>query len=441
MDIVPAVYNSTMKETYLKAVENGNSSTFSRLSNLFVREPDIDTGLGSHYIVDLVTRSGNSGAQVVSIVCKNHDIPVFFEGRDILPIRDIVKRILENLPPRCAIILDIRDNELLTKVRNRIANTHCDLRYRRVVFCLMDKEMPSGSSADTIHIPGSIEDKLTMLLYHIPENIQKQAKSPDCFRPLAAMMVDYVLLHPQIWRHVCVNGTIEEFLSTAMYQIVRRVGTDPEIGEDYPSFERDWRSVMATKLKTALATPPDALCPGIHRVIPIGCSPLDAMKAVTVAVPQNIQNPYAITVRSSAVDDQCGTIAIAQPMQYTIVNIHCLVNPGLLVDVCRELRSGFKEVVREVHSLRNEQSETNIRLSKMTTKHEETNNRLSIIQNEMTALVTRLTQTSDRVGPIICAKNGCIRIVTKRFRSGKLHRQCSGCQETSHLSRNVRFNK
>jgi hypothetical protein len=64
----------------------------------------------------------------------------------------------------------------------------------------------------------------------------------------------------------------------------------------------------------------------------------------------------------------------------------------------------------------------------MTTKHEETNNRLSIIQNEMTALVTRITQTNDRVVPIICAKNGCIRIVTKRFRSGD-----NALDETSHL--------
>jgi len=63
-----------------------------------------------------------------------------------------------------------------------------------------------------------------------------------------------------------------------------------------------------------------------------------------IAIPKNIQNPYAITVQSSAVDDQCGTIAITQPMSHTLINIDCLIDPGILVDVCRELRTGHRAV-------------------------------------------------------------------------------------------------
>ena len=415
-----------MRESYIKAMGHGDPNTkrlFSRISDLFVREPDTDAGLGMHYIVDLVTTSGNSGSQLVSIVCENHDIPIFFEGREVLPIRDIVTRILDHLPPRCAIVLDIRDNELLQKVRNRIANTHCDLKYRRVVFCLVDRVMPSGSSAETIHVPGSVDDKMAMLLYHVPGHIQNQVES---LRPLAEAMDDYDIFNKNVWRNIRLDGTLDEFLSTAMYQIVRRVCIDPGIGDDYPSFEQGWRSVMATRLKDTLLVPPDALCPSIHRVIPIGCSPLDAMQAMEMAVPKNVQNPYVITVKSSAVDDRCGAIVISQPMQYTVVNVNCMIDPGLLVDVCRELRTGYKDVVREVHSMRKE-------LSNMTSIHEET--KMQLIAS-MTALATTLTSREDTgKGPMKCSKHGCINVVTKRFRSGKSHRQCTACLNSAHMGR------
>ncbi len=56
------------------------------------------------------------------------------------PVGSIVKVILEDSPPRCAIVLDTRDNVLLQKVRIRIMNRHCDLRYRRLVFCLTEQD-------------------------------------------------------------------------------------------------------------------------------------------------------------------------------------------------------------------------------------------------------------------------------------------------------------
>jgi hypothetical protein len=419
-----------MRESYIRAVsygENTHKRVCSRISNLFFRESEIHTGLGKHYIVDLITGNSTSGTQIVSMVCDNHDIPVFVEGNDVLPIRDLVKRILEQLPPRCAVVLDIRDNIRLQKVRHRIAHAHVDLRYRRVVFCLANHEMPTGSSAETIQVPGSIDDKMSMLLYHIPDHVQQQTESLDCFRPLAEAMVDYDVFHPIIWRNVCVDGTLEEFLSTAMYQVVRRVRTDPGIGDEYPSFEKGWRSVMAMRLNNTLSTRPDAMCPSIHRVIPIGVLPSDAMQAMEIAIPKNIQNPYAITVQSSAVNDQCGKIAISQPMQYTVVNIHCEINPGLLVDVCRELREGHQQIVSEVQSVR---KEVMLARNEVCSVRSDMNTKLTHMQEQLSHMATLFTQnisTRNDNGTTQCAKNGCQRIVTKRFRSGKLHRQCTGC--------------
>jgi hypothetical protein len=271
-------------------------------------------------------------------------------------------------------------------------------------------------------------------------------------------MVDYDLFEEQVWRNVTVDGTFEQFLSTALYQVVRRVRSI-DIGIDdgtYPSFEQDWRRVLAPRLSRVLATPPDAVCPGIHRVIPIGVSSSDAIQAMEVAIPKDIQDPYAVTVQSSAVDDRCGSIAITQPMRYTIVNVSCMINPGILVDVCRELRTGHRAVIAEVHSMnqqlsilkdRSEEthsqlSETTTQLSAMTEKNENTTtqlfavrDQLTSIQHEMSTLVTRLTETTDATvqpGPmndvhIQCSKKGCDIIVRKRFRSGKAPRQCSTC--------------
>jgi hypothetical protein len=170
------------------------------------------------------------------------------------------------------------------------------------------------------------------------------------------------------------------------------------------------------------------------------------MQAMEQAIPKDLQNPYAITVQSSAVDDRCGSIAITQPMQYTVVNVNCLITPGILVDVCRELRSGHKAVVEEVHAMTRQLSQRedemhrklsqgeeqmnrmHQKLSTMENKHEETcaalTNQLRLIVQQLT---TNGTETTKPALDNHCSKQGCRRIVTKRFRSGKLHRQCSDC--------------
>jgi hypothetical protein len=244
-------------------------------------------------------------------------------------------------------------------------------------------------------------------------------------------MVDYVLFEPRVWRQVCVDGTLAEFLSSALFQVVRRVHCDRQVGEhDYPSFELDWRRSLASRLSAQLPITPEVVCPTIHTIIPVGVSSADALHAITVAMPKNLQNPYVVTVQSSAVDDRCGSLAITQPMHYTVVNINCVISPRLLGDVCRELRVGHKAVVHELSNMR---ADTNRQLSIIQTENVGMKDQLSIIRTEMATLVTRLT-TADQnssveadVVSIECTRSGCTLMATQLFRSGKRQKQCNHC--------------
>jgi hypothetical protein len=437
-----------MKEAYIRTMSDiGADNLFSRISDLFIREPESNHGAGIHYIIDLFESSGgNDGARVVAIVCENLDIPVMdLRNQSSAPIRDIVKRILEASPHRCVILLDTRDNELIQKVRARIASKHCDLRYRRIICCLVDQDVPPAPPSPTtnqLYVPGSINDKMTMLLYHLPEHIRTQSTSIENFRPVAEAMNDYALFEYRVWCNVRRDGTLADFVSTAMYQLARRVRTDPCIDDTYPKFEVAWRRSLATQLHRSLPITPSALCPSIHRVIPIGVSSLDAMKAMQLAIPKNIENPYAITVNSSAVDDQCGTIAITQPMNYTVVHINCMLDPGLLVEVCRELRTGHREVVQEFQSMKKQHDETNKRLleqlvtmrmesnQQLVTMRRETSLQLVNFRKEITNQFTKLTSTPENIVDephSRCSKKWCPNLVTGRFGSGTLKKQCADC--------------
>jgi hypothetical protein len=294
-----------------------------------------------------------------------------------------------------------------------------------------------------------------MLLYHVPDAIREQSTSPNDFYPLAEAMLDYALFLPRIWQHVCITGTLAEFLSTALYQIVRRVHKDPGVDKGhYPTFELDWRGSLATRLADVLPTPPIALCPSIHQVIPIGVSSTDALKAMEGAIPKDIQDPYTITVKSSAVDDQCGTIAITQPMNHTIVNINCMIDPGILVDVCRELRTGNRAVVYEINSLKRKHDETdsqlatlrvetisqlaeaNSQVATLRVEHSRQFETMRFIRKEMATLVQKLItghqreQDTDNICedvPTICSRHRCRNIVRRRFKSGKRRKQCVTC--------------
>jgi hypothetical protein len=244
-------------------------------------------------------------------------------------------------------------------------------------------------------------------------------------------MVDYVLFEPRVWRQVCIDGTLAEFLSSALFQIVRRIHTDPQVGDqDYPSFELDWRRSLSSRLKAQLTITPEVVCPTIHTVIPVGVSSADALQALVVAMPKNLQNPYVVTVQSSAVDDRCGSLAITQPMHYTVININCVISPRLLGDVCRELRVGHKAVVHELSNMR---TDTNRQLSIIQTENVGMKDQLSIIRTEMAILMTRLTTADKNISGAAdttvseCTRVGCTLMATQCFRSGKRRKQCNHC--------------
>jgi hypothetical protein len=416
---------------FIRAVTYAGSNTktlFALMTDyLLFRDPDIDIGLGAHYLVDVVG-SGTDGAHLLEIVCENQDIPLLdLRTQPIAPIRDIVKKILETAPPRCAILIDTRDNELMQKVRKRIATTECDLRYRRVIFCLSNEVT---TQPRCLSVPGTVDDRLVLLLYHIPRSIQDQASSSECFRPLAQAMRDYSLFEQRVWKLVQLDGSLDAFLSTALYQVVRRVQVDADLDLDFPSFETPWRRSLSTHLQQTLNPPPDALCPGIHRVVPVGVSSQEALQAVQGAIPKNLQNPYTITINTAAVDNHCGSIAITQPLTYTVVYVHCTVNPDILAEVCRELRVGHKAVVHEVHTMRQDQHASREKLSEL---------KQDIAR--LTKLVVRATQTNrvheheDQEQQKQCSKKRCRRPVTERFRSGKHKRQCSVCLSSLLLAK------
>lgn len=435
-----------MKENFIFAADysaDGKENIFRRVSGLFAREPDSPHGLGEYYIVDIV---GTGGGQLVSDVCENHDIPVIDlrARRKTRNLRETVDSILENSPARCAFILETREDSFMQQIRSRIMHKYCDLRYKRVVFCLVAPDESYQSSPRCLHVPGSIADRMTLLLYHIPGEILRQAPSPEYFRPLAEAMVDYSLFWPRIWRQIRLDATHSECLSTALYQVVRRVrADDPGIEGEYPSSEMEWRSLLARRLQETLPSTPDALCPTIHRVIPIGVSASDAIQAMTVAIPKDLQDPYAITLRSSAVENRCGTIAITQPQCYTVIHVHCLVDPGLLADVCRDLRTAHQDVVSGLHSLRRDNAQLRGELSSVQHTLSDVHGTLSEMREQhllLVSLVARATgtpgdQAEGNTVHNVCSRKKCPRIVTKRFRSGKAPQQCSNCLEHAHTQR------
>ena len=426
-----------MHERYIEAARYGTSQNlFVRISELFLRRlPDTETGPGVHYLADLVVTNDTlaSAFRVVQLVCENQDIPVLdFRNPPVTTIRDLVTTILQKTPPRCAILLDVRDHGFLQKVRARIAGKCCDLRFRRVIFCLTTDPALLPSPAIQIAIPGSLQDRLTMLLYHLPAPLRAQAQSLDEFLPVAEAMLDYALFEPRRWQEVCVDGTLAAFLSTALYQLARRGRADPPVDPGaYPSFEQNWRRLLASRLQESLSLPPTTICPSIHRAIPVGVSSSDALHAMEVAIPPNLPNPYVVTVQASAVDDQCGSIAIAQPLRYTVVHLHCTVNPGILVDVCRELRLGHRAVVSEVHRMNQRHDVMSQQQETLHRKQDETNQQLAAIKHEMTALVARLTPADPALDGT-CSKTGCGNLVTRRFKSGKRKKQCTTCLSHFH---------
>lgn len=397
-----------------RALCHGTDTKFSAICALFSRDTPTDIGSGEHYLYGMIGSTYAGARETVLSIARHQGIAVMdltsITARvlDSLSIRDMVQFIIDT-PPRCAILVSMESDQMM-KVAKRLAQQQLDLRFRRVVFCLTSSADRLPDGVERMTFPGSTDDKLQMLLHRVPAVF---TADPELLRPIAEVMTDYAVFEPRIWRHVTIGGSIKNFLSTFMYQVLRCTTIDLESTLDtFPSFESGWRRSFAMDLQKQLKPAPDATCRGLHRVLPAGVSHQDAIKCIQTAIPNDLTDSYALTVASSAVDDQCGSICITQPTHHVVVHLQCSIDPGILSEVCRELRVGHRQLTQEL--VRN--------------KHEMIDG-FSSLRSEiekLKELIVRDKQSSS-TSNTVCSKRTCCNIVDETFGNGKVKRQCRKC--------------
>lgn len=406
---------------------------FQRLARLFARIPETDVGPGSQYLCGLIGQPYTGARATVYALATHFNIPILdmtvVTGPTLqsLTIREIIQHITDT-PPRCVILIDMAE-ERMQKVIRRMSTTAMDIRSHRVVFCLTMDEMQLPTDVHREHFPGTIDDKIAMLMYRIP----MEFVDPDRLRAIAASMHDYAVFEPKIWDLIR-KDSADVFFSTLQFQVMRRARFVEDTAlDDFPSFETQWRRSLCRELQQALVPSPDSTSLDIHRVLPAGVSSVDAIKCFQTALPANLVHPYALTVSTESSDSTCGSILITQETVRIIVNIHCNVDPGILVDVCRELRSGHRTMVRELALTKSEMTKE-LGRTKM-----EMADQLGSLRSELSSL-SDLIRSGKR--PFVvpadetqCTKKSCTNQITEQFQSGRLKKQCSACNSQSNRSR------
>jgi hypothetical protein len=399
------VYEGQCDRRFERALCHGTNTKFRVICELFSRDAPTDSGTGEHYVYGMVGSLYGGAHETILAVARHQGIDVLDLTRtapkvlESLPIRDIVDFILKT-PPRCMIIVSL-ESDRMVKVMKRLSKKQMDLRFRRVVFCLtasLDR-LPDG--AQSTLFPGTTDDRLQMLMYKLASSFTADI---ELLRPIATVMVDYAVFEHRIWRNVNTTGTLAEFLSTLTFQVHRRSTImDVESTLDtFPSFESAWRRSFAGDLQQQLTPTPDTTCRALHRVLPAGVSPRDAIKCIQTAIPHDLTDPYALTVASEAADDRCGSIYITQPTHHTVVNLQCTIDPGILSEVCRELRTGHRQIVQELNTMRDG---------------------IEVLK----ALIVGDKRPRDVLSSRQCSKRTCNKIVEDRFGNGELKRQCRTC--------------
>jgi hypothetical protein len=412
---------------FQRALSHGGQNTkFRNIYDRFSRDAPTDIGIGTHYLHGLVGHAYTGARETIYAVAEHQGIPVLdlttMAPRALkeIPLREIVQYILDT-PPRCAIIVTLDDNEPchMHKVITWIAKQQLDIRFRRVVFCLSGSVEGLPNDIQSECFPGTTDDKLQMLLYRVPEafaDIQR-------LRPIATDMTDYAVFEHRIWSHVTKCSTIDDFLATLMFQVHRRTTIDLEKTLDkFPSFEASWRRSFSSDLQKRLRPMPDATCRGLHRVVPAGVSQDDAIKSIQTALPCDLTDPYALTVSSDAVDDQCGSIVVTQRSHHIVVNVQCIIDPAILSEVCRELRTGCREITQELSKNKAEMTD---RFELLEKKFE---SEIAILK-ELVLAGGRQRESHN------CQKRGCKNRVDAQFANGKRRKQCSSCISMANRSR------
>jgi hypothetical protein len=413
---------SNQDQLFERALCHAPGSLFKEIYDLFSRDALTDKGSGSYYLHAIIGNVYSGGLETIYAVAGHNAIPILDlttitnKALKTLTIRELGQYILET-PPRCAIILSLLDtatNARLAKVVVWLSRQQLDLRFRRLIFCLVADSTQATSGMQIHRFPGSIDDKVQMLLYKLPIAFTGDSSR---LRPVADAMSDYAVFQPNIWR--CVDsdpGTpTDAFLSTLMFQVHRRMSLQLDTSLDnYPSFETEWRRSLCDDLQKNLNPTPDSTCQGIHRVLPAGVSRGDAMRCIQTALPRNLTDPYALTVASDAVDDRCGTIAITQRTHHILVHLQCSVDPRIMSQVCGELRTGHRLIVQE-----------------MDTRFKSLQGEIEILKDLIVSGIKRTPDSDTRQ----CAKKSCSRAVSDRFSDGRRKKQCVACIESGNKSR------
>jgi len=349
---------------------------------------------------------------------------------DLLPIRTLVQYSTQETPARCAIILRFtNEDEKMYKVAQRLTRKEMNIDHNRIVFCITDDEanLPSGIFP-RLHFPGTQDDRTAMLMYLVPSAF---ASPDENLCGIARTIQNYAVFEPNLRHLLRTDGTPDAFFQSVQYEVAKRSGcvVDDDRLDDFPAFELKWRRELSTKLQQSLKPSPDVTASEIHRVLPVGVLPSEALTCFQAALPLDLERPYVLTVyKRSSGDGACGSIAITQPTQHIVVNIRCTVDPAIMVDVVRELRVGYKSVVRELSQTKEEMN------NKLSTIVEKMDDRFCSLHNEIGLLKALVADASKKrpreaesTASGICSKKTCFNVVEERFKDGELKKQCMKC--------------
>jgi hypothetical protein len=415
---------------YHRALSYGVDNKFRKVASLYSTDAETDIALGIHCMYALVGGAHGGARTTVYAIARIHEVAILdltkitTRALQFLTIREIVDYIAAT-PPRCAILVNLSSvNDRMYKVVKRLAGTEMKTNHRRIVFCLTSDEstIPTGTRRD--YFPGTMDDKISLLLYLVPYAFA----DPDRLRIIAEMMRDYTVFEPKVKKLLNIGGSIDDFFQSLRYHVIKRNGvhTDDDTLEEFPSFEVKWRKSLSVDLQKTLVPSPEVTSTEIHRVLPIGISRIEAIQCIQSALPPELTSPYVLTVDSNATDDKCGKIAITQHTQHIVMNINCNVDPGIMTDVCRELRIGYRSVVQELSLTKMEMD------NRFSSIDQEMDKKFSSLHGEIRALKDLLKADVNRKRPRdselqICTKKTCLNVVTERFQSGILKKQCTSC--------------
>ena len=440
--VVPGIYRSHDFSTRFHSARQhaeGNNCFKKLHSHFLTHMPWADTarGPGYNFMHGLVGRACTGARETVEAlarfnVCSLLDMTKITDrALESLTIADIIAHILST-PPRCVVLvhLENNDHDRMYKVMKRLARQEVDLRRGCFhVFCMTENELylPPGVLRRD-HFPGTVDDRVAMLKYLLP----RKFNDDDRLRSIGDDLQDYAILGPRIFPNLCTDGTADKLFDSLHFEVAKRNGAASDGPmDDFPAFETAWRRSLSVNLQKQLVPSPEVACSAIHSVLPMGVSQAEAIRCFQDALPPDLTPPYVLTVSSKASNDECGAVTITQQTRHIVVHIRCSVDPGIMTDVCRELRAGYRAVVQEL-------SQNKLQVLAHHTKMEE---KFSSLQNDINSL-RGLLEAGNRKRPRdeeseirVCTKRTCMNTVSERFANGNLKRQCTSCIWTSNMAK------